>query len=92
MGISGHILGPRKLRSLSRLTGLNLKRAYIRNGYSEGIVSNGRWHVHVVIDPYKGSWYVRTVPYSGHWASCRQYYTYGRLDVQAMASVRLDVQ
>jgi hypothetical protein len=32
MGISGHILGPRKLRRLQRETGLPFDRAYNRNG------------------------------------------------------------
>lgn len=54
MGISGHMLGPRKLRRLNRLTGLNLDRAYIRNRYAEGrAVVNGEC-VHYAIDPATG--------------------------------------
>lgn len=69
MGIGGHILGPKKLRRLSRLTGLALERAYTRDGDSEGIVWNGDDHIHYRIDPYTGEH--RALLNPNHWASCR---------------------
>lgn len=54
MGIGGHILGPRKLRKLAAPTGLPLDRAYIRNGYSEGVVWTADGCEHYRIDPKSG--------------------------------------
>lgn len=69
MGIGGHILGPRKLRSLSRLTGLPLNRAYIRGHDSEGVVwlPDGGC-VHYAIDPATGEH--ERVEQPTHWSSC----------------------
>jgi len=68
MGIAGHILGERKLRRLSSLTGLSLDRAYIRGSEAEGrVVWGGRcWHF--TIDPKTGSSSLVTNPI--HWTSC----------------------
>lgn len=69
MGIGGHILGPRKLRQLQRLTGLPLNRAYIRNGYGEGVVWNDDGTcIHYAIDPRTGA--AETISEPGHWTSC----------------------
>lgn len=70
MGVGGHILGPKKLRKLSNLTGLSLDRAAIRNGASEGIV----WHedgtdTHYEIDPKTGEHEPIEDPM--HWSTCR---------------------
>ena len=74
MGISGHMLGPRKLRRLSRLSGLDLDRAYIRNGYAEGrVLSDSATCTHFRIDPRTGDSEMITDrgPYlSVHWSSC----------------------
>ena len=68
MGIGGHMLGAKKLRALSRLTGLDLRRAYIRGGYAEGVVWDGSEHTHYAINPKTGEHQVDPRPM--HWASC----------------------
>lgn len=74
MGISGHMLGPRKLRRLSRLSGLDLDRAYIRNRYAEGrVLSGSATCTHFRIDPRTGESTMLTEddsPVSLHWSSC----------------------
>ena len=70
MGISGHMLGPRKLRRLSELTGLPLDRAYIRNHDSEGrVIVDGRC-VHYEINPETGEHHQIDPEVYGHWSSC----------------------
>ncbi len=70
MGISGHMLGPRKLRRLQRACGLPLFRAYIRNHYCEGVVQQDEFSTcrHFEIDPVTGAY--REIEYPIHWASC----------------------
>jgi hypothetical protein len=71
MGIAGHILGPKKLRALNRLTGRSLSRAYRRNWYAEGVEwSPAGTHVHVAIDPLTGICHEIANPM--HWSSCDQ--------------------
>ena len=71
MGIGGHMLGEKKLRRLSRLTGLALDRAYRRGRAAEGrVIEDGRC-VHYSIDPVTGEHKRRS---EGepllHWSSC----------------------
>ena len=69
MGIGGHMLGPRKLRRLRNLTGLNLRRAYIRGRGCEGVVGEmGPGHIHYRIDPKVGDYEPIANPM--HWGSC----------------------
>lgn len=69
MGIGGHVLGPRKLRKLSGLSGLPLNRAYIRNEYAEGVVWNDDGTcTHYEIDKRTGEHSIIDNP--GHWTSC----------------------
>lgn len=68
MGIGGHMLGPKKLRRLSRLTDLPLRRAYRRGRYAEGVVWDGDSHTHYKIDPVTGNH--EEIPFPWHWASC----------------------
>jgi hypothetical protein len=68
MGISGHILGPRKLRRLQRETGLPFDRAYNRNGVGAArIVDDAGCH-HYWIDfrDYR----VEPIDRPTHWSSC----------------------
>lgn len=69
MGISGHILGPKKLRKLSGLTGLPLSRAYIRGNESEGVIWVEEGCQHYDIDWRTGDYTLITSP--SHWGSCR---------------------
>lgn len=72
MGIGGHILGPKKLRRLSRLTNLDLRRAYIRNGEAEGTVwEDDGSHKHYAINPKTGE--TRWIPNPMHWGSCEYF-------------------
>lgn len=51
MGISGHILGARKLSKLNRETGIQFDRAFNRNGLGAGrVVSEGECIAHYSID------------------------------------------
>lgn len=69
MGIGGHMLGAKKLRKLSALTGLNLSRAYIRGPGSEGVVwHEDGTHSHYYIDPKTGQH--KEDPHPMHWVSC----------------------
>lgn len=68
MGISGHMLGPKKLRKLSKLTGLPLSRAYIRNKAAEGVVWTSNGCEHYWIDPKTGEWEFNDLP--SHWYTC----------------------
>jgi hypothetical protein len=68
MGIGGHMLGPRRLRRLSALTGLDLRRAYIRGSQSEGTVWDGDDHTHYAINPRTGEHKPIEDPF--HWSSC----------------------
>ena len=68
MGIGGHILGEKKLRRLSRLSGLDLDRAYIRGHASEGRVIRDGGCVHYAIDPSTGEHERINQPM--HWTSC----------------------
>lgn len=69
MGVGGHMLGPKKLRRLARLTGLPLERAYIRNGDAQGRTIEDGHCVHWAIDPYSGA-YERISSPRTHWTSC----------------------
>lgn len=70
MGISGHILGDKKLNRLNKETGFNFDRAYNRNGYGEGRVidEQGRC-VHYNIDFNSMSIELSFSP--RHWTSCQ---------------------
>ena len=74
MGISGHILGEKKLRRLRRLTGLPLDRAYRRGKDCEGrlLGADGVCR-HYAIDPDTGEYRQRTESETLlHWVSCRE--------------------
>lgn len=69
MGIAGHVLGDKRLAQLRRQTGIPFDRAYIRNGYGEGVM----WLpdencAHFAIDPLSGE--VELLTDVGHWSSC----------------------
>lgn len=68
MGIAGHILGPRKLRKLCRLTGVTFNRAYNHNGYCEAVVWLDEGCEHYLIDR---DTHIAT-PFTPrcHWTSC----------------------
>lgn len=68
MGIGGHMLGPRKLRRLKALTGLDVARAYRRGRYAEGVVWSGDQHTHYAIDWESGE--VEPLDTPLHWWSC----------------------
>lgn len=71
MGIGGHMLGPVKLRRLSRLTGLPLDRACIRGQVCVGVVWTGPGaceDVHYAIDKRTGAYTEITDP--DHWSTC----------------------
>lgn len=68
MGISGHILGERKLRRLIRETGLPFERAYNRNGVGQGRIIVGDRCRHYWID-FEG-WATREIQEPQHWTSC----------------------
>ncbi len=68
MGIGGHMLGVKKLRRLSALTGLDLRRAYIRGSTAAGVVWTGDDHLHYLINPKTGEHRVESNPM--HWGSC----------------------
>jgi hypothetical protein len=68
MGIGGHILSGRNLRRLSRKTGLDLDRAYIRNKESQGVIWTDDGCIHYDIDPETGEYDVISNPI--HWSSC----------------------
>lgn len=70
MGISGHILGDKKLRRLNRETGFMFDRAYRRGTYGEG-----REIVEGVCKHYSINWHEKTIvgmseEETRHWASC----------------------
>lgn len=69
MGISGHILGDRKLRQLNRESGMDFDRAYRYHGpyYARRINADGRCE-HFVVNEV--TW--EAVPYLAefHWTSC----------------------
>jgi hypothetical protein len=68
MGISGHILGDRKLRTLSERAGLDLARAYRRGAYCEAVVRDGDTCHHYEIDYWTGEAVLLTGDVA--WASC----------------------
>lgn len=68
MGISGHILGPRKLRKLVRETGMPFDRAYRRNNYGGGRVAYDGTCLHYEIDFTTMS--VMPIINPTHWSSC----------------------
>ena len=71
MGISGHVLGPRKLRRLNRLTDMDFDRAYNRNGEIQARKLVEGVCVHFEVDAE--DWGVLPIPevdLFGHWSSC----------------------
>lgn len=72
MGISGHMLGPRKLRRLERETGIPFERAYNRNGKGAArvLAEDGTCLGHWVID--FRSMEVSQDPHPWHWFSCKE--------------------
>lgn len=70
MGIGGHMLGPRRLRRLQRITGLPLDRAFRRGRQCEGRVVWGGRCFHYDIDWATGVHHV--IPTVIHWVSCPQ--------------------
>lgn len=68
MGISGHILGDRKLRQTNRMTGMAFDRAYNRNGHGVGrLIEDGECK-HYFID--FRTWETELILEPTHWASC----------------------
>lgn len=69
MGISGHMLGERRLRRLREQTGIPFDRAYIMDGRTgEGVVWSEGSCTHYAIDP-KTKTAVVIIP-RAHWSSC----------------------
>jgi len=68
MGISGHMLGPKKLRALSARSGLLLARATRRGFDCEGVVRDGDTCHHYAIDYRTGRHQLIPDPWS--WSSC----------------------
>jgi hypothetical protein len=69
MGISGHILGEKKLRRLRQATGLLLDRAYRRGQQCEGrVIEADGTCSHYRIDPLTEQ-YLR-IERPLHWTSC----------------------
>lgn len=69
MGISGHILGERKLRKLRGQTGINFDRAYNRNGEGVGrVIENGVCVMHYSID--FSTYQAVEIADATHWFSC----------------------
>lgn len=72
MGISGHMLGEKKLRRLRRITGLeHIDRAYTRGRYTEARLLAESSHLHIQVDMATGEWAVADDPII-HWSSCPQ--------------------
>lgn len=68
MGISGHILGERKLRRVNRETGMEFDRAFNRNGRGIGrLVEDGICY-HYFID--FSTWETERILQPTHWSSC----------------------
>jgi len=67
VGIGGHMLGEKKLRRLSEVSGLSLDRAYRRGRECEGRVVAGGRCIHYEIDWDTGENKVITTT---HWSSC----------------------
>lgn len=68
MGISGHMLGERKLRRLRRLTGLDIDRAFHRGHDCVGRVITDGVCRHYSIDWDTGEYTLIILPM--HWTSC----------------------
>jgi hypothetical protein len=68
VGISGHILGDRKLRQVNRNTGMHFDRAYNRNGIGVGRLQEDGQCVHYFIDFH--TWEVEKILEPTHWTSC----------------------
>lgn len=69
MGISGHILGERKLRKLNRETGMDFDRAYNRNGQGEARMIDERGDcLHFWVD--FRTMEVELLEFPMHWTSC----------------------
>ena len=68
MGISGHILGDKKLRKVARSTGVPFTSAFIRNREAQGVVIVGDKCLHYWFDPK--TWEATRVSNPTHWASC----------------------
>lgn len=70
MGIGGHILGPRKLRQISRDVGIDFDRAFNRNGYCVGRRLNEEGQCeHYEVDLVARTATLILDPM--HWTSCR---------------------
>lgn len=68
MGISGHILGERKLRALNReFPGYNFDRAFRYHGPT---YARGEGDVHYICNHVTGE--VIPTPDAAHWSSCRE--------------------
>ena len=70
MGISGHILGERKMRRLNRVTGMDFDRAYRYHGptYARRINEHGQCE-HFVVNEVTGE-VVQNIDQTIHWTSC----------------------
>ena len=69
MGISGHILGPRKLRRLRAWSGIDFDRAWNRNGYGEARLINEHGkcsHFRVDFQEHR----IEEIDLPIHWLSC----------------------
>lgn len=70
MGISGHILGERKLRAVNRATGMEFDRAFRYHEWGMGRVRKDGECQHYHID--FRTWEVELDTGAGHWSSCSQ--------------------
>jgi len=69
MGIGGHVLGDKKLRVLSRKTGLSLNRAIRRNDECEGVIHHQDGScTHYKITYSTGD--AEVIKNPTHWTSC----------------------
>ena len=68
MGISGHMLGEKKLRRLNNWSGMEFDRAFNRNGGGAARTIEDGACVHYVVD-FEAKKISRN-PDSGHWSSC----------------------
>lgn len=69
MGISGHMLGEKKLARLNRETGNNFDRAYNRNGFGAARTFDERGEcLHFAVN-FK-TLEVEMIEFPTHWSSC----------------------